>query len=109
MTTNTSSKHVIRSLLLQAEASLNNDRRSDQRIPFFRTVSVWFDDSSYSAFIREISVSSIGFLHNMEMPLKEVRVRVAGQREEFRVRIERCEPCGEGWYVSGGPFVDCED
>ena len=108
MTTKTRSKQVIRGLLLQAEASLNEERRVDQRIPYFRTVTVEFDDRSYSAVIREISASSIGLLHNLELPLKDVEVRVAGQREGFPVRIERCRPCGGGWYLSGGMILECE-
>jgi len=108
VTAKTSSKRVIRGLLDQAEATLNEERRVDQRIPYFRTVTVQFDDRSYSAFIREISASSIGLLHNLELPLKDIEVRVAGQREGFPVRIERCRPCGGGWYLSGGVLLDCD-
>jgi len=108
MTTKKSSENVVRELLLQAKASVNDERRTDQRIPYFRTVSVQVDDRSHSAFIREISDSSVGFLHNMALPLRDVEIRVAGQREGFPVRIERCEPCGEGWYVSGGMILNCD-
>jgi hypothetical protein len=68
-------------------------------------VSVRVNGQSLSAFTREISVSSIGLLHNMELPLKEVEIIVAGKQQVLRACIERCESCGEGWYLSGGTFV----
>ena len=92
-------------LVLQAEADFNHDRRSEPRFPFFRPVSILVDGHSFSAFIRDISVSSIGLLHYMELPLKEVEIILAGKQQTLRVRLERCEACGEGWYLSGGTFV----
>lgn len=88
-------------LLFEAETDFNNDRRSKKRYPFFRPVSVKVDGHSYSAFTREISATGFGLLHNMELPLKEVEILVAGQRQTLRAEVERCEPCGEGWYISG--------
>ena len=76
----TSSEQLLQELLLQANAELTDDRRAEPRLPFFRAVSVRVESRSYSAFIREISLSSIGMLHNMQLPLEEVTVTVAGQR-----------------------------
>ncbi len=104
-----SSKEMVIELLWQANAELPSDRRSEPRIPFFRAVSICVDDHCYSGFIRDISHSSVGMLHNMELPRKEVEITVDGQRDGFRVRIERCNPCGEGWFVSGGRVVDSDD
>jgi len=56
---------------------LNDERRADQRIPYFHTASVQVDHRSYTAFIREISDSSIGLLHNVELPLKDAEIRFA--------------------------------
>ena len=109
MSAKTNSGKLLQELLLQANAELTDDRRSEPRLPFFRAVSVKVASRSYSAFIREISLSSIGMLHNMQLPLEEVTVTVAGQRRGFRAKIERCEPCGEGWYISGGTVVDSDD
>ena len=92
-------------LVLQAETDFHHDRRSEPRYPFFRPVWVRVDGKSFSAFTREISVSSIGLLHNMELPLQEVEISVAGTQQTLRARLERCESCGEGWYLSGGTFV----
>jgi hypothetical protein len=100
------SDNVMYRLLLQAETDFNNDRRSEPRFPFFRAVSIRVDGQSFSAFTREISASSIGLLHSMELPVKEVEILVAGQRQVLRAEVERCEACGEGWYISGCKVVE---
>jgi hypothetical protein len=84
------------------------DRRSEARFPFMRSVSIQMDGNCYSAFTRESSASAIGLLHNIELPLGEVEIVVAiktGQKNSLSVRIEQCEPCGDGWYISGGPLI----
>jgi hypothetical protein len=88
-------------LLVQAETDFNNDRRSEKRFPFFRPVSVKVDGRNYSAFTREISASALGLMHNMELPEKQVEILVAGQRQTLSAQVERCEACGDGWYISG--------
>jgi hypothetical protein len=97
----TGSNKLMYRLLFEAETDFNNDRRSEKRFPFFRHVSINVDGHSYSAITREISASGFGLMHNMELPLKEVEILVAGQRQTLRAEVERCEPCGEGWYISG--------
>ena len=92
-------------LLLLAQTEFNNDRRSDKRFPLFRPVSVQMDGHSFSAFTREICAAGIGLLHSMELPLKEVAIKIAGQPQQLRLQIERCESIGEGWYISGGKFI----
>jgi hypothetical protein len=92
-------------LVLQAETDFNHDRRSEPRYPFFRPVLVRVDGHSFSAFTREISTSAIGLLHYMELPIQEVEIILAGKQQTLRARIERCQPCGEGWYLSGGTIV----
>ena len=99
------SDQLLQELVLQAKMNFHLDRRSEPRYPFFCPVWVRVDGKSFSAFTREISVSSIGLLHNMELPLKEVEINVAGTQQTLRARLERCEACGEGWYISGGTFV----
>jgi len=100
-----SSDQLLHELVLQAETDFNHDRRSEPRYPFFRHVWVRVDGHSFSAFTREISTSAIGLLHNMKLPLQEVEISVAEKQQALRARIERCEACGEGWYLSGGTFV----
>jgi hypothetical protein len=71
-------------------------------------VSIAVDGYRFAGFLREISLNSVGLLHNVQLPLKEVKITVSGQREGFRVGIARCQPCGEGWYLSGGPVIDVD-
>src|SRR5262245_6011580 len=101
-----SSDELMRELLLQAEVDYKDDRRSEQRFPFFRPISIQLGDRRFSAFTREISSSGMGLLHSMELPLTEVSVTIAGRPQKLRLRIERCESIGEGWYVSGATLVD---
>jgi hypothetical protein len=63
------------------------------------------DSHNFSAFTREISASSMGLLHNLELPLREVSITVSGRPQQLRLRIERCKSIGEGWYISGGKLV----
>ena len=104
--TSTNSDGLMDELLILAEAEFKNDRRSEMRFPFFRPVSIQVDDHSFSGFTREICVSGIGLLHSVELPLKEVLITIADERPQpLRLRIERCESIGEGWYISGGKIV----
>ena len=96
---------LMRELLLLAETEFNNDRRSEKRYPFFRPVSVQVDGRSFSAFTREICAVGFGLLHSMELPLEEVAIKIAGRPQQLRLKIERCESIGEGWYISGGKFL----
>ena len=99
---------TIDQLLVQAQAESQKDPRSGVRFPFFRVVSIDVDGHCYSAFSRDVCASSIGLLHNMELPLREVDVTIPiaiDNKCKMRVRIGRCEPCGEGWYISGGKFI----
>jgi hypothetical protein len=95
-------------LLLVATTEFNNDRRSEKRFPFFRPVSLQVGNRSFSAFTREIGASGIGLLHNMELPLTEISIRVAGRPHELRVQVERCDSIGEGWYISGSTLISRE-
>jgi hypothetical protein len=100
------SQLLLEELMRIAESDFQNERRTEARLPFFRGVSIVVDGYRFSGFLREISLSSVGLLHNMELPLKEVKITVSGQREGFHVAIVRCQPCGEGWYLSGGKVID---
>jgi hypothetical protein len=88
------------------------ERRGEPRYPFFRPVSLLMDGPQrrqFSAFSREISKSGIGLLHNMPLELVETTLAILGPVGEvcrFRTQIVWCRPCGEGWYLSGGRFLD---
>ena len=101
-------ERIIRELIGQADIEDRKNRRSEARFPFFRPVSIQAGEHSYSAFTRDISACALGLMHNMRLALREVEVGFpteTGQGCKLRVRIDRCEPLGEGWYISGGHFV----
>lgn len=99
---------LMQELMLQAERSLVFDRRTQLRVPLFRAVTVRFNGQSFSGFTREVSLSSIGLLHKFELPLQEIVLVFDDQEQELRVQINRCEPCGDGWFTSGGDVVDAD-
>jgi hypothetical protein len=99
------SNELVAELLRQAKADFENDRRAEQRFPFFHPISIQVDDRSFSAFTREIGASGIGLLQNMELPLQDVMVTIPGRGPNVPLRIEWCAPIGEGWYISGGSFA----
>ena len=103
--TSTGSDRLMYRLVLQAETDFNDDRRSERRFPFFRTVSVQVDGQSFSAFSRDISASGIGLMHTMELPLRDVVIIIDGHRQGLQARVVRCESFGEGWYISGCKIV----
>jgi hypothetical protein len=90
------------------EAKRKTDSRSEIRFPFFRRVSITVGGSRCAAFTREISESGVGLLHKVELPPGEISVTIPtdnGPPVSVRTQIVWCEPCGHGWYISGGHFV----
>ena len=100
---------AIYQLIVEAQNSENRDRRRDVRYAFFRPVSIELDDEhQYSAFSREISATGIGLIHNIDLSDREVEISVSSEQGysiRVRCKILWCQPCGEGWYISGGRFV----
>ena len=87
------------------------DSRHDPRCPFFRPVTVTVggaQGTKLSAFSRDLSPTGIGLLHNMPLETHRVTLSIpvaAGQQVDLSTEITWCEPCGEGWYLSGGRFL----
>lgn len=63
--------------------------------------------NTVAAMTREISTSGVGLLHRGSLTAGDVTVRMAGDSRtyEYRVRIEWCQPCGNGMFMSGGRFL----
>jgi hypothetical protein len=96
---------------LDDAAATQLERRSQGRRPYFQPVVLTVGDSQerFAAFSRDVSPEGIGLLH--WMPIKPQRIMVtltlsSGQVATVTVDIKWCVSCGEGWYVSGGGFVD---
>jgi hypothetical protein len=98
---------AIHELILEAHQDNLRDRRTAARYPFFRRVSIR-SKFPVVAFSREISTVGVGLLHNVELTPGEVEVSIPSRRGyaiRVRTRIVWCQPCGEGWYISGGQFM----
>jgi hypothetical protein len=100
---------AIHELIVEAHDEGKRDRRTEVRFPFFRPVTLGVDGRRHSAFCREISAIGIGLLHDVELAPAEIEVTLKSKRGHsvrMRTRVLWCRPCGEGWYISGGRFVD---
>ena len=105
-------ERTIASLLNEAREADKSDRRGEARHPYFRPLSLCpasDPERCFSAFSREISRTGIGLLHNMPLEQGEVMLsafRDGGSTLKIRIEIVWCRACGEGWYLSGGRFMD---
>ena len=63
--------------------------------------------NTIAAMTREISRTGIGLLHKGSVSPGDVRVKLASDTREFEysVRIEWCQPCDDGMFLSGGRFI----
>jgi hypothetical protein len=99
----------IHELVLEAHQDVRKDRRSETRYPFFRQITLQVAGGAPCvAFSREISPVGIGLLHNAQLTPGEVELSIPSRKGysiRVRTKILWCQPCGEGWYISGGHFV----
>lgn len=106
-------REAINRLLGSSRPEPGAERRAAIRSPFFGPVTITLDNDEFpqfSAFARDISHLGVGLLHIMPLECGEVIVSIrSGEGEEplaLRTQIMWCEDCGEGWYISGGRFLD---
>ena len=95
-------------LVDEARSFAERERRLATRYPFFRTAVVSFDGGKYQAYTRDIGDPSIGLMHGVELPLRDVEVTVLIDDQKclkLLARVERCEMTIQGWYVSGLSFI----
>jgi hypothetical protein len=105
----------VRNLLDGAKESLLRElieRRSKVRYPFFCPATLRFEHgrpNSFSVFTRDLSRSGVGLLHGMELPRQTARLTISpdsAEAVELCVEIAWCRPCGDGWFISGGLFLE---
>jgi hypothetical protein len=95
-------------ILSEARANAQREMRGEVRYPFFRPVTIDVGKFRLSGFSREVSEGGIGLLHDTVLALGEVEVTILteeGYSVQVRTQIGWCNPCGKGWFVSGGTFV----
>ena len=105
--------HKAITFLLDDAKVAQDDRRIHGRIAFFQPAYLSMADSDelFSVFTRDLSREGLGLLHNMpiEPQIVSLTVRCSnGAIATLKLDIDWCLACGEGWYISGGGFVDGE-
>ncbi len=99
----------IHELVVEAHQDVRKDRRTETRYPFFRQIVLQVPAGTPCvAFTREISTVGVGLFHNLQLTPGEVEISIPSKKGysiRVRTRILWCQPCGEGWYLSGGQFV----
>jgi hypothetical protein len=103
-----SADKAIARVLHDVKEAIGSDRRRAQRMPFFREISIEVDGRQLSAFSRDLSSKGIGLLHRTPVNPGEITVSIPwpGGMIRQRTLIVWCHDVGEGWYASGGRFVD---
>jgi hypothetical protein len=102
---------AVKRLVDEAKAAV--EKRGDKdRTPFFCPINIMIEEDgrrwNFSGFSREIAPTSIGMLHDMSLEPGETVVVTIPKRSASHIRLQGkltwCEPCGEGWYISGAEF-----
>ena len=97
-------------LINEANLDERPDRRQTSRRPFSRPVQIVLNgsDSVFPGFTRDISPVGIGLLHDFPIDSGQVIVTIENPSGLVSIRTEIlwCLPAREGWYQSGGRFID---
>ena len=87
------------------------ERRSEERTPCYRQLTIYPDDGSgpIPAAMRDVSETGIGLVHDVPLEPGEFAIRIPiedGPTVCARVNIVWCRSPMKHCYISGGPFVD---
>lgn len=113
--TQPSCRDTIRKLVASLSPSRSTvERRGDRRFPFPYLVRLAeVDDAADSEQItvigKHLSESGLGFYHQEPLPYRSVRVWLGsphGQEVQMLMDLSWCRFVGQGWYVSGGRFIE---
>ena len=99
---------------LANEAKDSGERRFKDRQAFFRPVDMAVSEDGHvrrdSCFSRDISPNGIGLLHNYPVEPEQHVILTIHSEALGPVRVWSevawCDPCGEGWYLSGLRFLE---
>ncbi|MDX1948389.1 MAG: PilZ domain-containing protein [Pirellulaceae bacterium] len=112
LSANSAGRAEIAAIMRAILAAPLSDRRSTQRVPFFAPVASAPADSpgvSLFTFSEDLSLSGIGLVHEMPLAAGIAEISLAfpsGRVVDLRTEIKWCRHHGDGWYTSGGRFVD---
>lgn len=108
----TTKKDIIQAILDDAN-KIQEERREVGRIPFFMPAVMQLagSDKRFSIFTREISLTGIGLLHWMPVPVETVDLVFTLADEQFvsiKTEIQWCVEAGGGCYISGGVIKNAD-
>ena len=93
------------------------ERRGDRRFPFPYPVRIAraeddasaTDDPAFTVIGKHLSETGLSFYYERPLPFRRVNVCLgshAGLEVELVMDLSWCRFVGQGWYVSGGRFID---
>jgi len=88
------------------------ERRTERRLPYFGPAALWVPpavDIRQPVFVRDISIGGIGLVHLMPIKRGDVVLTLhvpSGRELSLWTEMLWCRDYGDGWYASGGHFVD---
>lgn len=88
------------------------EQRRERRIPYLDVVTIspaGQPGEKLSAFARDLSPGGIGLVHRMPIALEEAVVTLKlprGRTAAMVTQIVWCREFADGWYASGGRFLD---
>jgi hypothetical protein len=98
----------LRRILESIEPSDESHNREAERIELSVPAEIITSrGNTIAAMTREISRTGIGLVHKGSVSIGDVRIKLASDTREFEysVRIEWCQPCERGMFLSGGRFL----
>ena len=106
-----SAEKAMERVLSEMKEASGSDRRRAVRTPCFCPVMIELDGRRFAGFTRDLSPPGIGLLHRMPLDPGEITVHITWPGGTLRQRtlIVWCREVGEGWYASGGRFLDPYD
>lgn len=101
-------KVVIDRLISEDREYNQKERRSVQRLPFFRPATLWLgrqQEEPQSCFVRDISERGIGMVHQFNPAPDRMGTigihRLWDEPMVFRANCRWSECWGSGWFISG--------
>jgi hypothetical protein len=88
------------------------EQRRERRIPYLASVAIspiGFPGEKVSAFVRDLSPSGIGLVHLVPMKTVDFVLTLHLPRDRtvsMVTKIAWCREFADGWFASGGQFLD---
>jgi len=100
----------IQQLVKENEMALLRERRSAERKPFVRPVTITTgQEETHHAFSRDFSLQGISVVCDTPWPVSTIAAltihSLEGKHVKVKAEVRWCNPYGEGWYNVGWVFL----